>query len=255
MANSPDPMRRQGVARGDLRRRPVHGTTIGIIVLDTGFRRIPGDIAHVESWDFPVQFAVARNVRPQDVIEGDARKVLDVFHGAIDQLVALGVDGITTSCGYLSAVQGQLREYSPVPFVSSSLQQIPMVMTVLPAGKTVGVLVSDRAAMRDVHFTNVGAPTGLPIAELPEAGVIRGNMRTNSLEIDVEAQEAEVLGVVERLLEDHPEVGAIVGECANLPPYSAAVQRRFGLPVFDIVTLVTWLHGGLRPRSFSSSVR
>ena len=252
MANAEGPMRKREIlARRDGRRRPIHGTAIGIIVLDTGFRRIPGDIAHVGSWNFPVQFAVARNVRPQDVIEGDAEKVLDVFRRAIDELTAIGVDGITTSCGYLSAVHRQLRAYSPVPFVSSSLQQIPMVLTMLPAGKTVGIVVSDRAAMRDVHFTQVGAPTGLPIAELPEAGIIRCNMRTNSLDIDVEAQEDEVLGVVERLLQVHPDVGAIVSECANLPPYSAAVQRRFGLPVFDIVTLVTWMHGGLAPRSFS----
>ena len=234
----------------DRRRRPVHGTMIGIIVLDTQFRRLPGDIAHVDSWDFPVQFAVARNVRPQDVIEGNAEEALDVFRGAIDQLVALGVDGITTSCGYLSAVHRQLREHSPVPLASSSLQQIPMVLNMLPAGKTAGVIVSDRSAMRDIHFTNVGAPAGLPIAELPEAGAIRRNMRMNSLDIDAAEQEDEVLDVVRRLLASHPEVGAIVSECANLPPYSAAVQRTFGLPVFDIVTLVTWMHGGLRPRAF-----
>jgi hypothetical protein len=243
--------KREDGAWPDIRRRTVHGTMIGIIVLDTAFRRLPGDIAHVDSWDFPVQFAVARNVRPQDVVEANAEEVLDVFRAAIDQLVALGVDGITTSCGYLSAVHKQLCSHSPVPFVSSSLQQIPMVLNMLPAGKTVGVLVSDRKALRDVHFTNVGAPTGLPIAELPEAGAIRRNMRTNNLEVDAREQRDEVLDVVRRLLEAHPNVGAIVSECANLPPYSAAVQQTFGLPVFDIVTLITWMHGGLRPRAFS----
>jgi Asp/Glu/Hydantoin racemase len=237
--------------RADLRHRPVYGTMIGIIVLDTGFRRLPGDIGHVDSWTFPVQFAVARNVRPENVIGADAEQTLDVFYRAIDELVAIGVDGITTSCGYLSIVHDALRRYSPVPLATSSLQQIPTVMTMLPFGKTVGVLVSDQGALQDRHFTNVGAPTGLPIAELSADGPIRCTMAANSLDASHAAQEAEVVSVVGRFLKDHPDVGAIVSECANLPPYSAAIQKTFGIPVFDIVTLVTWMHEGLRPRRFA----
>lgn len=232
------------------RRRPVHGAAIGVIVLDTGFERLPGDVANALTWRFPVQFAVARNVRPADVIEGNAEAALDVFRRAIDELVALGVEAITTSCGFLAAVQPQLRAHSPVPFAASSLQQIPLALGMLPAGRTVGVLVSDRHSLKDIHFTNVGAPTGLPLGELPEHGAIRTHMRENRLQGDREAQEREVIEVARHMLDEHPAIGAIVSECANLPPFSAALRHEFGLPVFDIVTLVEWLHAGLRPRAF-----
>ena len=49
----------------------------------------------------------------------------------------------------------------------------------------------------------------------------------------------------------HPEVGAIVLECTNMPPYAAAVQAAIGLPVYDIYSMITWFHAGLRPRAFS----
>ena len=56
--------------------------------------------------------------------------------------------------------------------------------------------------------------------------------------------------MAERLLDGHRDVGAVVSECTNLAPHSAAIERRFGVPVFDIVTLVNWLQSGLRPRRF-----
>lgn len=231
-------------------RRPVHGTMIGVIVLDTGFHRLPGDVANAATWDFPVQFRVVRGVRPQDVIEGDPEETLHAFREAIDDLVATGVSGITTSCGFLAAVHPHLRRYSPVPIATSSLMQIPLVLSLLPEDQTVGIIVSDRKALQDRHFLNVGAPLGLPLGELPENGVIRSHMRDNAPLADHAAQEREVLEVVAEMLARTPSIGAIVSECANLPPHSAAIQREFGLPVHDVVTLVSWLHAGLEPRGF-----
>ena len=45
-------------------------------------------------------------------------------------------------------------------------------------------------------------------------------------------------------------VSELVPECANLPPYSRAIEKTFGVPVYDVVSLVEWLHAGLRPRGF-----
>jgi Asp/Glu/hydantoin racemase len=117
------------------------------------------------------------------------------------------------------------------------------------------VLVSDKAALTDRHFLNVGAPLGLPIGELPYDGPIRSAMRANRTEIDPAAQERDALDTAARLLADNPGVGAIVSECTNLPPYGAALEREFGLPVYDVVTLVDWLHAGLAPPRFSARGR
>ncbi|MDW9451622.1 aspartate/glutamate racemase family protein [Sinorhizobium meliloti] len=231
-------------------RTTVHGTIVGVIVLDTGFRRLPGDIAHAATWPFPVQFRIVRGVRPRDVIEGNPRHSLDAFRAAIDDLVALGCTAITTSCGFLAALQGELTLHSPVPFLSSALLQIPMIEHILPAGKKPGLILSDRHSITERHLHAVGAAPGLPMAALPVDGPLLRNMREQATEVDAAAQEADVMATVAELMAHHSEVGALVFECANLPPYSAAVSRRFGLPVFDIVTLVRWMQLSLAPPDY-----
>jgi Asp/Glu/hydantoin racemase len=74
----------------------------------------------------------------------------------------------------------------------------------------------------------------------------------DQLILDVEAARQEHLTVAGRLVAEHPEIGAIVLECTNMPPYRADIQAATGLPVFDITTLVRMVHEsvchGLAPR-------
>jgi len=70
--------------------------------------------------------------------------------------------------------------------------------------------------------------------------------------LDVEAARQEHVAVARRMLAEHPEIGALVLECTNMPPYRADVQAATGLPVFDITSLVRMVHAaaqhGLSPR-------
>jgi Asp/Glu/hydantoin racemase len=67
----------------------------------------------------------------------------------------------------------------------------------------------------------------------------------------VAAAERDILAAGDELVARHPEVGAVVLECTNMCPYAAALQDRLGLPVHDMVSFVSWLHAGLRPRRFA----
>jgi Asp/Glu/hydantoin racemase len=67
-------------------------------------------------------------------------------------------------------------------------------------------------------------------------------------ELDVAAAQQDILDAGRALVAAHPEVGAIVLECTNMPPYAAALQAELGLPVHDVISLGTYLFGGLRPR-------
>jgi len=64
-------------------------------------------------------------------------------------------------------------------------------------------------------------------------------------ELDVDLAREEHVRVARRLVAEHPDVGAIVLECTNMPPYTADIQRETGRPVFDIVSLVTMVHDAL----------
>jgi len=238
------------------RHRTIHGVSIGILMLDTGFQRLPGDIGHGATWRFPVQYARVAGVSGPQVMAatvGDAEgaaPLLDRFVEAAEALAKLGVDGITTSCGFLLAFQQELAARCPVPVATSSLLQIPSVAALLPPGKRVGILTAKRSALTTNHLNAIHAPLDLPVAGLREDAVFFQNNLTNALSVSYAEQKADVMDCAARLMAAHPEVGAIVSECANFAPYSHNIADTFGVPVFDIVSLIEWFHNGLRPRRY-----
>lgn len=43
----------------------------------------------------------------------------------------------------------------------------------------------------------------------------------------------------------------IVLECTNMPPCAAALRDAVQVPVYDIYSMATWFHAGLRPRAWT----
>lgn len=217
---------------------------LGIIMLDTTFERPQGDIGNLTSWPFEVMFETVSGATARRVVGGDDSALLDAFVAAGERLIARGAKGLLTSCGFLAARQRQLADRLPVPVATSSLIQLPMVAAGLPQGRRAGVLTYEAASLTARHFTEVGADPETPVMGLPEDGAFHALIEGGA-PYDRAALEAEVLGVVETFLQDRPDIGAIVFECTNLPPYADAVVRRFGLPVHDVISLGLWLQRGL----------
>jgi Asp/Glu/hydantoin racemase len=48
------------------------------------------------------------------------------------------------------------------------------------------------------------------------------------------------------LITTHPEVGPIVLECTNMPPYTEKLRQVTGRPVFDVTTLLNTAWASLR---------
>jgi hypothetical protein len=64
------------------------------------------------------------------------------------------------------------------------------------------------------------------------------------------AAEADMLVAGEKLVSQHPDVGAVVLECTNMPPFTRSLSEHIRLPVYDIYSFVCWFHAGLVPRDF-----
>ncbi|WP_250536519.1 aspartate/glutamate racemase family protein [Caballeronia sp. AZ10_KS36] len=242
------------------RPRTVHGVSIGILMLDTGFARLPGDIGHGATWRFPVQYALMEGVTGPMVMAaaaGDrcaASPLIDHFVDAANRLARLGVDGVATSCGFLAAFQDEIAARCKVPVATSSLLQIPLAARVLPGNRRVGVLTAKSSALTAAHFVAVHADPTTPVAGLPDTSCFFQNQLNDAGRVSFDEQAQDVLDCAGRLLEQHPAVGAIVNECANFAPYSALIAESFGLPVFDVVSLVEWFYAGLRPRVFGKRI-
>ena len=91
------------------------------------------------------------------------------------------------------------------------------------------------------------------VAGVDPAGAFAQAILDDHASLDVAAAEREVVEAAERLVRAHPEVGAVVLECANMPPYARAVSARLGLPVHDIVSFGRWFYAGVEPAAFPRS--
>jgi hypothetical protein len=216
-----------------------YGFSLGILLLDAQFPRIPGDMGNATSFPYPVLYEVIANASPRRVVDGDA-SLLEPFIAGARELERRGVKAITTNCGFLAAFQKQLAEAVSVPVFSSSLIQVPLVHNMLARGKEVGILTADASCLTEGHFHGVGwRSEAIPVAiqGMERYPNFTGSILAGGTTLDFDAVTAEMVDAARRLVADHPGVGAIVCECTNMPPYAAAVQAATGLPVFDILTL------------------
>ncbi len=230
--------------------KSVYGASVGILMLDARFPRVPGDMGNALTWPFPVLYKVVRNASPERVVRRRAEGLLDAFISAGRELVSDGADGITTNCGFLSLFQEEISAALNVPVATSSLMQAPMVAKVLPAGKRPGILTVSGSTLTEKHLEAAGVDADCPV-ETTEGGqeftrVILGN----ELELDIELARQDNVEAALRLQSDHADIGAIVLECTNMIPYAADIRRATGLPVFSMLSFVSWFQSSLAPRPF-----
>jgi hypothetical protein len=223
--------------------------SLGIIMLDTSFERPPGDVGNTRTWPFPTLYQTVRGATARKVVSGDDSDLLEGFVAAAEALTEKGAVGLITSCGFLAAHQGALAARMKLPLATSSLLQVPIVARCLSGGKRVGVVTYDADALGPHHLAAAGAATDTSVVGLPSRGHLHAVIeRGEKLSPDIAEQ--EVVESVRQLMSDYSDIGAIVFECTNLPPYSAAVRQAFGVPVFDIVTMGIWFYRGLIERHF-----
>jgi len=243
------------IARGG---KSLYGARVGILMLETRFPRIPGDMGNAETWPFPVVYKVVPGASPRRVVCDGARGLLENFLDAAEELVRLGADGITTTCGFLSLYQRQIAAHVGVPVATSSLMQIPFVGRVLPPGKRVGVLTVSAANLTEEHLLAAGADPATPVGGTDNGREFSRVMINDEERLDVAAAERDILAAGDALVTSHRDLGAVLLECTNMVPYARALSERLRMPVFSIYTFVTWFQAGLVPRDFghpASAVR
>jgi len=232
--------------------KAVYGAPLGILMLEARFPRIPGDMGNATTWPFPVLYHVVRGASPEKVVLQGARGLLPDFVAAAQDLVRLGAEAITTNCGFLALFQKELTEAVNVPVATSSLMQAPWVQATLPPGKRVGIVTVSGSTLTPAHLAAAGVPLDTPIVGT-ESGkeFFRVIIKGEKDDMNVALAEADIIDAGCRLVTDNPDVGAIVLECTNMPPYAAALREALRLPVYDIYSMISWFHAGLRPRRFA----
>ncbi len=234
--------------------KTVFGATLGILMLNTRFPRIPGDIGNAGTWPFPVQFGIVKTATPDRVVRGNSEPLFEDFVAAGRTLVDAGCDGLATNCGFLVPFQDRLADALGVPVATSSLLQVATVARTLPKGQRVGILTISPETLTDAHRDAAGIDADTPVFGTGAGSEFTEKILGDAEEIDFCKARSENVRAARDLIDAHPDVGAIVLECTNMVPYAADIRRATGRPVFSIYTYLLWFQAGLLPRRFPDAL-
>ena len=209
--------------------------TLGVLMLETRFPRVPGDIGHPQSLPFPVRYRVVRRASPQRVVRDRDPALLQPFIDAGLALVDEGAAAITTSCGFLVLFQQALQAALPVPVWTSSLLLLPELQRHAAAG----IVTVDGAALGPDHLRAAGAAPDTPVEGLAPGCAFQRCLLRDEATLDVDAARQATVAAAQRLVARRPDIDAIVLECTNMPPYADAVRAATGRSVHDLISLLT----------------
>lgn len=230
--------------------RNTYGEGIGIIMTNKIKARPPGDVGNATTFSYPVRYAVVEEMVGYRHRMND-RSLVDPMIKAAKELEAAGVLAITTTCGFLSTFQQDLAMAVNIPVFTSSLIQLPLVYEMYARSGKIGIITADDSALTREFFESVGAEkVPVVLAGMQDQPEFRAAVREDVPVLDFDRLQSEAAGVARKLVEENPDVRAIVLECANLPPYARAIQLATGLPVFDFVTMANMVYSAVRAESY-----
>jgi len=234
------------------RKKTYYGVTVGILMVKSTFRRYLGDVGNAETFSFPVQYRIVEDAVPARMTDLHNSSLLEPFKRAADELIEAGVDGITTTCGFLSIYQRELADHCSVPVATSSLLLVPTVERMLPTGKRVGILTYNGEVLNGPYLDAVGIAQDTPVVGVPQTSNFVRWIKEGDNSVTYETLREEVVATARSLVERHPDVGAIVNECTNLAPFTHDIQKTLGIPVYDVISMINLFQAGLRPPRYEN---
>jgi hypothetical protein len=231
-----------------------YGHAVGILLLDARLPFIPGDVANASTYRYPVIYKTVPGLSTAVCLAG-APEFSAAAVRAARELEAQGVRGISSDCGFMLQFQSAVRNAVKVPVCLSSLLQLPLVARALDPSRPVGVITADSSNLTPEFLARAGIRVKNPLvirgmqAEPEFKTAVFGEKGT----LDSDAITEETVAVAKQMVQEHPDLGAIILECSMLPPYAKAVQEATGLPVFDFVTMIDYLQSGTHQRAYAGS--
>jgi hypothetical protein len=208
-----------------------YGESIGILILDASYPCVPGNVGNASTFSFPVRYEKVQGASIDRLLNKQDPELATPFIQAARNLRDHGVKAITGACGFID-----------IPVFLSSLLQIPFIHQI--TGKKVGIITANASCLTPKHFQATGIPQSLPmvIAGMENQTEFREAVLEEKGSLDSSKIEQEVVQVAKKLVASNPDVGAILLECSDLPPYAKAIQQAVDLPVFDFFTMINYVH-------------
>jgi len=237
--------------------RTIYGTAIGICLLDRKYPLLPGNVGNPTTYNFPVRIKVLKGMwaPPSPPLRdsfGNYTTPMKELIKAVKELEEDGVRAITTSCGFFAASQKELAKAVNVPVFTSPLMLIPLVHRMLKPEQKVGVLTANAKALTRDYLEAVGVNESVPLVIVGlEDSYFFEVVCDKKSTVDTKVWEKEVVTAAKKLVHENQNVGAIVLECSDMPPFAAAIQKATGLPVFDYICFVNMVYQAVVQKEYS----
>lgn len=231
--------------------RPLYyfGESVGILLFRPWYHCIgaPGHVSNATTYDFPVRFKfVDKMVDPVGYMEsGPVCKGwnLTEWIRCARELQEEGVKAIIGGCGLTGSIQPELSAAVDIPVFSSSILFVPEIYQTVANGQRVGILTVSKeqfVARDNALLKGCGVDESIPIAiaGMNESADAKTWLTMTTPDYNFDAVQQAVVNTALQLIADYPDIGAFVLECTDMPPYSDAIRKASGLPVFDAVDMV-----------------
>lgn len=233
----------------------ISGYSVGILHIDkVCYPMLPGNVVNACTYDFPVRMKAVKDLDTTRLHSGDPDLFKPILETALE-LQREGVRAIAGACGFFGHFQSKLADALDIPVAVTSLVQVPWIQAIQGKNKKIGVLSANASAMTEEFLWNCGIrdTNCLVVKDLRNEPSFSAIMENRSGMDNVLTRQEVVQAAVD-LTAEHQDIAAICLECSDMPPYSAAIQRAAGLPVFDYITMIRWLHNAVNQRPYSGWV-
>lgn len=223
-----------------------YGQDIGILMMDTVFPRIIGDIGNANTFTIHVRYRTVRNLPTTGVTEKNFEKLMiKPFLDAAKHLEEEGCKAITTSCSFLAGFQRQLADAVHIPVFTSPMLLVPMIYTMINRDSEIGIFTENANVLSEEFFNQAGFSTKeIPVcvSGMPEDSLFSRLFIGNHMQEDLDTLENCIREMTQKHMKEHPKTGAIVLECTNFSPFSGIIQEIAGVPVFGMNQLLEYIH-------------
>jgi len=238
--------------------RYIYGPTVGILQLPANIPMLPGDMGNPTTFNFPVLYELIEEIDPFWVLAAEPHPiVMKKVIAACKRLTMQGVNTIIGNCGFFANYQPEVsKSLDPgVQFFNGSLMQVPMLLTSVGENKKVGILTASKELLEPSPALKYSGVSDQDMNRI----VIYGNEDGEQMKLitgetgqfSPKKLEKELVDLATKMVKEHPDVGAVVLECTEFPPYAYAIQDAIRLNVWDFVTMTNFMHAGAMRTPFT----
>ena len=239
------------------------GYSVGILMFDKKrFPMLPGDVGNATSYPFPVLLRQIEGLEDNPyppLTDPDGRYTTEV-QSCIDAAIRLEKDGvraIAMCCGFFSLIQPVLARHLTIPIMTSPLMMLPTIQQMIRPDQSVLVVTAAARFLSNDFFAAVGADLSnrITVVGLDDSEVFNAMcMGGSAITCDSDRLRADILMAVDEGRRRYPDIGAVMLECTSLPPFACDVQLATGLPVFDFIACVEWMHRAVVAKTYSGYI-